>query len=135
MKARPLVFVLLIAACVVPSFAADDASPLQASTQRDNGTGWVVPFGAPQLRSESSTLLFPGDGTPPLDIIIPELSVQTASCYYMRLYKVKPTERLADNESGSLGYSTCQLAKNYQFRSAVAHSRTAEESHRDASQK
>jgi hypothetical protein len=133
MKANPLVFVLLLALCAAPCFAADDAPQHQTSARSDNRAGSAL-FGAPQGPSEPSNLFSLSDGTPPLNVVIPELSVQTTSCYYMRLYKVKPTERLADNESASLGYSTCQLAKNYQFRSAVAHPRAAEESHR-ASQK
>jgi hypothetical protein len=39
-------------------------------------------------------------------------------CYTMRSYKVKRTERLADNESGQRGYSTCEMASSYHVRSA-----------------
>lgn len=39
-------------------------------------------------------------------------------CYTMRSYKVKRTERLADNESGHRGYSTCESASGYHVRSA-----------------
>ncbi len=39
-------------------------------------------------------------------------------CFTMRTYKVKPAERLRDNESGSTGYSTCQMGSNYRVRSA-----------------
>jgi hypothetical protein len=39
-------------------------------------------------------------------------------CYTMRTYKVKAIERLSDNENGSRGFSTCQFARDYQFRSA-----------------
>jgi hypothetical protein len=42
-------------------------------------------------------------------------------CYTMRMYKVKRTERLAAGERASLGYATCELASNFQVRSAVAH--------------
>ena len=37
-------------------------------------------------------------------------------CYSMRTYKVKRTERLGSGESASRGYSTCELAANFQFR-------------------
>jgi len=49
-----------------------------------------------------------------------------SDCYKMRMYKVKRKERLADGESGLLGYSTCELASNYQVHSAVAHVQTPE---------
>jgi hypothetical protein len=42
------------------------------------------------------------------------------------MYKVKRKERFANGESGLRGYSTCELASNYQMRTAVAHVQTAE---------
>src|SRR5438046_9870467 len=39
-------------------------------------------------------------------------------CYTMRMYKVKATEHLKENESARRGYTTCQLARDYQIRSA-----------------
>ncbi|HEY4054384.1 MAG TPA: hypothetical protein VGL74_11600 [Terriglobales bacterium] len=39
-------------------------------------------------------------------------------CYTMRMYKVKATERLNENETGTRGFSTCQFARDYQLRSA-----------------
>ena len=42
-------------------------------------------------------------------------------CFTMRMYKIKPTERLADGESANRGYSECQMASDYQIRSADAH--------------
>lgn len=39
-------------------------------------------------------------------------------CFTMRTYKVKPTERLREGESGSMGQSTCQMGSNYKVRSA-----------------
>jgi hypothetical protein len=41
-------------------------------------------------------------------------------CYTMRSYKVKRTERLADNENGGRGYSMCEMASSYRVRSADA---------------
>ena len=41
-------------------------------------------------------------------------------CYTMRSYKVKRTERLADNETDHRGYSTCEMASSYHVRSADA---------------
>ena len=42
-------------------------------------------------------------------------------CYAMRTYKVKPTERIRDHENFSRGYSECEMASNFQIRSAEAH--------------
>src|SRR5690349_17160930 len=39
-------------------------------------------------------------------------------CLTMRSYKVKRTERLSDNESGMRGYSTCEMARNYDIRTS-----------------
>lgn len=40
-------------------------------------------------------------------------------CLTLRTYKVKRTERLSENESGMIGYSSCQMASKFQVRSAV----------------
>lgn len=45
--------------------------------------------------------------------------LRSASCLKLRVYKVKRQEHFRGNESGFVGYSTCQLASNYQVRSAV----------------
>jgi hypothetical protein len=45
-----------------------------------------------------------------------ELSPFEGVCFTMRTYKVKPTERLQDNETGTAGYSTCQMGSNYRVR-------------------
>lgn len=50
-------------------------------------------------------------------IVLP-LNAPSDLCYTMRMYKVKATERLKDNETGRRGYTTCQLARDYQIRSA-----------------
>jgi len=39
-------------------------------------------------------------------------------CYTMRTYKVRPSEHMQENQSGFLGYSSCQQAPTFQFRSA-----------------
>jgi len=41
-------------------------------------------------------------------------------CYTMRTYKVKRTERLGAGESATRGYSTCELASNFQVRALRA---------------
>lgn len=55
-----------------------------------------------------------------LGTINPQAVIDHDLCYTMRTYKVKPTEHLADNESGFRGYSSCQLASTFQLRSADA---------------
>src|SRR5438094_7368812 len=50
-------------------------------------------------------------------IVLP-LDASKDVCYTMRTYKVKATEHLKDNETGRRGYTTCQLARDYQIRSA-----------------
>ena len=50
-------------------------------------------------------------------IVLP-LDASTDVCYTMRMYKVKATEHLKGNETGRRGYATCQLARDYQLRSA-----------------
>jgi hypothetical protein len=53
------------------------------------------------------------------------------------MYKVKRKEHFADGESGLRGYTTCELASNYQVRTAIAHVQTTEgnDSPNDAPQK
>lgn len=58
-----------------------------------------------ELRSQQPMMVLPLDAS--RDI-----------CYTMRMCKVKATERLKDNETGRRGYTTCQLARDYQIRSA-----------------
>ncbi len=41
-------------------------------------------------------------------------------CYTIRSYKVKPTERIKDDESMAAGYSTCEMSWAYRIRSAGA---------------
>ena len=50
-------------------------------------------------------------------IVLP-LDASGDICYTMRMYKVKATEHLNENESARRGYTTCQLARDYQIRSA-----------------
>jgi hypothetical protein len=42
-------------------------------------------------------------------------------CYFMRTYKIKPTERIPEGQSASRGYSECEMASDYEIRSAIAH--------------
>lgn len=46
-------------------------------------------------------------------------------CYTMRTYKVKPSERMRDRENLFRGYSECEMASNFEIRSAEAHQKKA----------
>lgn len=61
--------------------------------------------------------------------------VQGVSCLTLRMYKVKRTERLEDGDSGLRGYTACELASNYQMRSAIAHSSDVDLADRHKQQK
>lgn len=72
-------------------------------------------------KNPSMMLRSPRDPGMPVD---PQVLVNRNLCYTMRTYKVSPSERLPDNESGFKGYSSCQLASTYRFRSADTHGET-----------
>jgi hypothetical protein len=42
-----------------------------------------------------------------------------STCLNLRTYKVRRQETFSEGESGSVGYSTCQWASNYELRSTV----------------
>lgn len=136
---RSFFFPLLIACLAVSAFG--QWSTGSTLNQRPD----AVISGAPsQSVDASSGLFFVNGERPRLNLSRPVVAhpiepksaaLDDGLCYTMRMYKVKRTERVADNQSASRGYSTCELAKNYQFRSAVAHPRTAEESQTSAPQR
>lgn len=106
----------------------------QRSADRHSGADSVPrnPEAAPRLR-----LLFPGAG-PSLaaaadaedrGLSVHEgvsLATRGDVCYAIRSYKVKPTERIRDYENFSRGYSECEMASNFQIRSAEAHQKNPE---------
>ena len=129
--ARPLFLLLLLAGVPTISMAADsDEAKSQTSLgslQNQNTDASL--FGQP-AQSAASDLFFLKD-KPRLNLTAPARQPRSAvlndtDCYTMRMYKVKRKEHFADGESGSRGYSTCELASNYQVRSAIAHVETAE---------
>jgi hypothetical protein len=128
--ARPLLYLLLIACIATAGFAADDGSNSQASAgSLQNQTADPALFGQP-AQSAASDLFFLKD-KPRLKFTTPARQPRSAvlndaDCYTMRMYKVKRKEHFADGESGTRGYSTCELASNYQVRSAIAHVQTAQ---------
>jgi hypothetical protein len=138
---RPLLFVLVISFFTGSAFAAGDGSDRQTSEASvQNQTADPALFGQPD-QSAASDLFFMKD-KPRLNFTAPAGRPRSAvlnetDCYTMRMYKVKRKERFGDGESGLKGYSTCELASNYQVRSAIAHVQTLEgnDSRSDAPQK
>jgi len=77
-----------------------------------------------------SRLLFPGARPPNLEFTpdaqdrghgLSLAEVNGDVCYTMRSYKVKATERIRDHENLFQGYSECEMASDFQIRSAEAH--------------
>jgi hypothetical protein len=71
---------------------------------------------SPYSYSDASSDVLHLRDLPPEDRSLADVNGEV--CYTMRSYKVKRTERLADNESGHRGYSTCERASGYHLRSA-----------------
>jgi len=111
-----------------------DAGP-QSSAPRRGGAENPPP--APDVAPRSE-LLFPGAGdydfvlAPGAEHRVPRARFRTRAalnlaevngdvCYTMRTYKMKPTERTRDHENLFRDYSECEMASNYQIRSAEAH--------------
>jgi hypothetical protein len=127
---RPLLLVLVISFFMGSAFAAGDGSDPQTSEGSvQNQTADPALFGQ-AAQSAVSDLFFMKD-RPRLNFTAltgqPRSAVlNNTDCYTMRMYKVNRKEHFADGENGLRGYSTCELASNYQVRTAVAHVQTAE---------
>jgi len=130
-SARPLFFLLVISFFASTAFAAGDGSDAQPSTGAvQNQTANPAVFGRDSADRPASELFFLKD-RPRLNFATPagqprSAVLNDADCYTMRMYKVKRKEHFADGENGVRGYSTCELASNYQVRTAIAHVQTAE---------
>ena len=132
-SARPLFFVLVVlivlGVIATSAFAADEkAEPQPASPQ--NQAADPALFAGNGGGEPASDLFFLQD-KPRLDFTAAEQPrsavLNDRDCYTMRMYKVKRKERFASGENGLRGYSTCELASNYQVRTAVAHPREADQ--------
>ena len=132
-SARPLFFALVVlivlGAIATSAFAADEkAEPQPASPQ--NQAADPALFAGNGTAEAASDLFFLKD-RPRLDFSAAEQPrsavLNDRDCYTMRMYKVKRKERFASEENGLRGYSTCELASNYQVRTAVAHPREADD--------
>jgi hypothetical protein len=122
------VLLLLVAVASTGAFAADPNSPPVTSSdqfaQSWRATLDSVPLVTwftrtkrlnPQVNFVESAKIVPRSGP----VVLTPGTLNGVSCLTMRTYKVKRQERFSDNESGFLGYSTCQLASDYQVRLAV----------------
>jgi len=138
-SARPLFLLLVISFFASSVFAAGEGPDPQTSNGSvQNQTADPALFGQP-AQSAASDLFFLQD-KPHLKFITPAGQPRSAVlnddvCYTMRTYKVKRKEHFADGESGTRGYSACELASNYQVRTAVAHERRADDSQNNEPQK
>lgn len=140
---RPLLCLLVIALFASSAFAAGDGSnPSASDASLQYQTADPALFGqGAESQPEPSDLFFLKT-RPRLDLSAPagrsrSAVLNDADCYTMRMYKVKRKEHFANGENGLRGYSTCELASNYQVRSAIAHVQTAEghDSQSDAARK
>lgn len=132
-SARSFFFLLFLAGLATEALAADKPAQMQASsgsfqhsvapqagptTQPEQGS-------SPLMSSMSSADKRPTLNHPPV-LRTPLASLNDGVCYTMRMYKVKPKEHFAEDEGGTRGYSICEMASNYQLRSAIAHQRRFE---------
>jgi hypothetical protein len=109
---KPLFFLLLISLLIsevsLCAKAADKLSPSLDSQSYASHQNSAQSERFDVTRHQSGLLISPGG-----DLVAGDANV----CYTMRSYKVKRTERLAANESGVTGYSTCEMAATYKLRS------------------
>jgi hypothetical protein len=131
-SARPLFFVVLLVGVGISSIAAGEAAQAQTSPDSRQDVANALIAAEPAFGESSGLILAEakprGSNRQPATVI-PLAKLDDGVCYTMRTYKVKRTERLSDGETGTRGFSTCELASNYQFRSAVAHVQTTEDNH------
>ena len=129
---RPLLVVLTILLFASPALAAGDGSDSASAAFLQTQTADPALFGQTAENQSVSSDLFFLKSRPRLDLSAPAKRPRSATlngtdCYTMRMYKVKRKEHFTDGENGLRGYSTCELASNYQVRSAVDHVQTAED--------
>ena len=118
---RTLFLMLTVLLFASLAFAAGDGSDSHGSTQNQTADQSLMDQQAP-----ASDLFFLKD-RPRLNLTAPfgrarSAVMEDSDCFTMRMYKVKRKERLANGENGLLRYSTCEMASQYQMRTAVARS-------------
>jgi hypothetical protein len=116
--ARPLLF-LLLAGFAISVTSADEAQAQTSLASLDERT-FDQPSGLILSVGKAATLRNSPNADPPL------AKLDNGVCYTMRMYKLKRTERISEGEKIDRGYTTCEMASNYQFRSAIVHARGAE---------
>ena len=112
-RVKLLRFLLIFALPLGTAMAAEDGTAASGQSRVpmiQTGSG-MLSLIAPSGNSDASVLRRMGRGQRI------ELSPFADVCFTIRSYKVKPAERLRDNESGTIGYSTCQMGSNYRVRS------------------
>jgi hypothetical protein len=131
-SARPLFFALLIAGLIsafsTSALAADEKAQQTSSSQANQATEPAL-FGRNATDLPASDLFFLRH-EPRVSLTSPlgrkrSAVLNDSDCYTMRMYKVKRREHFAAGESGLRGYTTCELATNYQVHSAIAHVQSA----------
>lgn len=126
---RPLLFVLLLVGFSITgssAFAADEKTEPQPASPQNLAADPALFTG--NSAGEPASDLFFLKNKPRLDFTAPAEQPRSAvlndrDCYTMRMYKVKRKERFTNGENRLRGYSTCELASNYQVRTAIAHPR------------
>ena len=131
-SARPLFFALLIAGLIsafsTSALAADEKAQQTSSSQANRASDPAL-FEQNAVDAPTSDLFFLKD-KPRVSLTSPlgrkrSAVLNDSDCYTMRMYKVKRREHFAAGESGLRGYTTCELASNYQVHSAIAHVQSA----------
>ena len=119
---RSLFFFLLCAAVAIPVLAADNEATTSSSSVGQTSEALRGGFSAQVVPTPFG--MIPVNPRPLSDSARPapaQRFMADTGCLKLRMYKVKRTERLADGETASRGYTTCEWASNYQMRTAVAH--------------
>ncbi len=110
---RPLFCTLIAGLSVCTAIAADQSQP--GTLELNNGLLASSGEQSQLFKSVPDNSFFV-KGKPLYGAV--QLSPNGDVCYTMRSYKVKPREHFAEGESGRAGYSTCERASAFHFRSA-----------------
>ncbi|HZR65359.1 MAG TPA: hypothetical protein VFA85_09440 [Terriglobales bacterium] len=117
--ARPLLLALLLAGISSAAMAADNTTSPPSSDSLQSVITQAVEQPSGLIYSVAKVRR---EGEPSMTDA-PLAKLDDGVCFTMRMYKLKRGERFSDEESGRRGYTTCEMASNYQYRSAVAHAR------------
>ncbi|HZQ18830.1 MAG TPA: hypothetical protein VFA90_08915 [Terriglobales bacterium] len=117
---RSFFFSLVCIAVTIPALAAEKQSSEKSTSNEASSTFDVAPQLVPTpfgMFALSRPLIQPSE-----PIVARRFTrFNDTACLTLRMYKVKRTERLSDGDTGMRGYTTCELASDYQMRSAIAH--------------